>query len=199
MDLGTAVAGAWSAGISMYGVIAVLGVAGRLGWLDTGDLLQQPWVIGGAVALFLVEFVVDKVAVLDTVWDAVHTVLRPAAGAVLVGATPDHPLPPWLLVVVGAGLALSSHSAKASVRAMVNASPEPASNVVVSLTEDGLVAVVMALAIAYPAVALVVTLVLAVASAVVAVVLFRASRAAWRRVRARWSSRDPGPPRWPRR
>lgn len=199
MDLGTAVAGAWSAGISMYGVIAVLGVAGRLGWIDTGAVLQEPWVIGVAVALFLVEFVVDKVAVLDTVWDGVHTLLRPAAGAALVATTPDQALPAWLLVLVGAGLALTSHSAKASARAMVNTSPEPASNVVVSLAEDGLVAVVMALAIAYPAVALGVTLVLAVASGIVAVVLFKASRAAWRRVRARWSSPDPGPPRWPRR
>ena len=82
-------------------------------------------------------------------------------------------------------LALSSHSAKASARALINTSPEPVSNIAASLSEDGLVGVVMALAIAYPKVAFVVTVVLAVASTVAAVLLFKASRALWRRFRAR--------------
>jgi len=194
MELGTAIASAWSAGISMYAVIAVLGVAGRLGWVETAAVLQEPWVIGVAITLFGIEFVIDKVAVLDSVWDAVHTALRPIAGAALAASAPEQTLPPWLMLVVGALLALSSHSAKASARAMVNTSPEPASNVVVSTTEDGLVVAVMALAIAYPAVALVVTILFAVASGIVAVVLFRASRAAWRRLRTRWSSPAPEPP-----
>ena len=83
MDVGTAIASAWSAGISMYGVAALLGIAGRLGWTDSPEVLQSAWVITIATALFALEFVIDKIPVADSVWDAVHTVLRPAAGAAL--------------------------------------------------------------------------------------------------------------------
>lgn len=193
MDLGTALASSWSAGISMYGVLAVLGIAGRLDWVDSAPFLQQTWVIVAALALFAVELVVDKVALLDSAWDAVHTALRPATGALLAASTPDVDLPTWGLVLAGGALALSSHAAKASARALVNASPEPASNVVVSAVEDGVVAAVMALALAYPRVALVVTLVLAVLSTVTAVLLFQASRAVWRKLRATRAARRQGP------
>lgn len=179
------VASSWSAGISLYGVVALLGIAGRLDWLQVSPLLESPWVIGAALVLFVVELVVDKVAWLDSVWDLAHTVIRPAGGAALSALAPDQSVPVPVLVGAGALLALSSHSAKASARALVNTSPEPASNVVVSLAEDGVVAALMAVAIAYPAVAFALTAFLAVASTVAAVVLFRASRAAWRRVR-RW-------------
>ena len=193
MDLGTALASSWSAGISLYGVLAVLGIAGRLGWVDAAPLLEQTWVIVGAIALFLVELVVDKIALLDTVWDAVHTILRPAGGALLAASAPDLDVPTWALVLAGGGLALSSHAAKATARTLVNASPEPASNVVVSTVEDGVVAGLMALAIAYPRVALVVTLVLAVLSTVTAVLLFQASRAVWRTLRQRRAATSGGP------
>ena len=196
MDLGTALASSWSAGISLYGVLALLGIAGRVGWVDSAPFLEQTWVIVGALVLFAVELVVDKVALLDTVWDAVHTVLRPAAGALLAASAPDVELPTWGLVLAGGGLALSSHAAKASARALVNASPEPASNVVVSTVEDVVVAGVMALALAFPEVALAVTVVLGVLSTVTAVLLFQASRAVWRKLREqRAASRDgPAPP-----
>ncbi len=185
MDLGTAVASSWSAGISLYAVVAVLGIAGRMDWIDAPEFVERPWVIGISLALFVLEFVVDKIALLDTVWDGVNTVIRPVGGALITAATPDQELPVPLLLVVGGALALSSHSAKASARALVNASPEPVSNVVVSFVEDGLVAAVMALAIAYPRVAFVVAVVLAIASGITAIILFRASRAVWRRVGAR--------------
>ena len=111
----------------------------------------------------------------------------------LIGAmAPDQEVPLPALVAVGALLALASHSAKASARALINASPEPASNIVVSLVEDGLVAGLMALAIAFPAIAFALTAVLAVASTVAAVVLFTASRATWRRI-ARWRTERSGP------
>ncbi len=185
MDLGTAVASSFSAGISMYGVIALLGIAGRLDWIDGDSVLEQPWVIALALVLFAVEFVVDKIALLDTVWDGVHTVLRPLAGALILGVAPDQALPVPLALGVGAGLALVSHSAKSSTRLLVNASPEPVSNVVVSAAEDGLVAALMALALANPEVALAVTLVL-VLVAIGLIVM------AWRvvgHVRRRWRSR----------
>jgi hypothetical protein len=173
--------------------VAVLGIAGRLEWITTAPLLESPWVIGGAVVLFLVELVVDKVAILDSIWDAAHTVIRPVGGAAITALAPEQAVPVPLMLGLGALLALSSHSAKASARALINTSPEPVSNIVVSATEDGLVGVVMALAIAYPKVAFVVTIVLALASGLTAILLFRTARAAWRRIAARWRRRrEPG-------
>lgn len=192
MDLGTAIASSWSAGISLYAVAAILGIAGRMDWIDAPELLERPWVIGTALALFGLEFVIDKIALLDSVWDLANTVARPVGGALITASTPDQELPVPVLLAVGAALALSSHSAKASARALVNASPEPVSNVVVSTVEDGLMAAVMALAIAYPRVAFVIAVVLAVASGITAVLLFRASRAVWRTLAAR-VRRNPAP------
>lgn len=185
MDVGTAVASSFSAGISMYGVIALLGIAGRLDWVDGNSVLEQPWVIALALTLFAVEFVVDKIALLDTVWDGVHTVLRPMAGALILSVAPDQALPVPVALGVGAGLALVSHSAKSSTRIMVNASPEPASNVLVSTAEDGLVAGLMALAFANPEVAFAVTLILVIVAIALIVM-------AWRlvgHVRRRWRGR----------
>lgn len=185
MDLGTAVASAWSSGISVYGVVAVLGLAGRQGWIESPELLQRPWVIGVALLLFLVELFVDKIAYVDSAWDAVHTVIRPAVGGYVMTQLPAQQLPPAALALSGVVIALSSHGAKAGARAVINTSPEPFSNVAVSAAEDGLVAAVMVLAIAYPRVALVVALILTVVSIVAAVLLFRAARGLWRRWGAR--------------
>jgi len=196
VDLGTAVGSAWSAGISLYGVCALLGIAGRLEWIESPPFLEQSWVIGVALTLFVIELVVDKIAIVDSLWDAVHTFIRPIGGAAITSLAPGQELPLPLLLALGALLALSSHSAKASARAMINLSPEPASNVVASVLEDGLVGFVMALAIAYPRVAFVVTIVLALASSVVAIVLFRSTRAAWRRLRQWRARRAQGRPAW---
>ena len=188
MDLGTAVGSAWSAGISLYGVAALLGIAGRVEWIEAPPFLEQPWVIGVALVLFAIELVVDKIAVVDSIWDAVHTIIRPIGGAAITSLAPGQEIPLPVLLVMGALLALSSHSAKASARAMINMSPEPVSNVFASVLEDGLVGVVMALAIAYPRVAFAVTIVLALASGLVAIVLFRFTRSLWRRLQ-RWRER----------
>ncbi len=185
MDLGTAVASAWSSGISVYGVAALLGIAGRLGWIPTPDLLRSPWTIAAATVLFLVELVVDKIPYVDSAWDVAHVVIRPMVGGYLVTTTGDTELSVPALAVVGAALALSSHAAKSSTRLLINASPEPISNVVTSVAEDGLVAGVMTLAIVAPRVAFVAALVLAVLSTIVAVVVFRSAR----RVRTRWRER----------
>jgi len=189
MDVGTAVAAAWSSGISMYGVLALLGIAGRAGWIDGFSLLQRPGVLVALVALFVVELVADKVPYVDSTWDAVHTVIRPVAGAFVMTQAHDASFGEPLLALSGGVLAFSSHSAKASTRLVVNSSPEPASNIVVSALEDGFVGLLMALAFAYPEIALAVTLVLAVISIVVAIVLFRTARAVARRLRAARASR----------
>jgi len=189
MDLGTALASSWSAGISLYAVAAVLGIAGRFDWIEAPSFLEQPWVIAVAVALAAVDFVIDKIALLDSVWDAAHLVIRPIGGALILAAAPDQTLPVPVALGFGALLALSSEAAKSSARLLVNTSPEPASNIVVSTVEDGMVAAMMALAIAYPAVAGVIALILAVACSLTAVVMFKASRAAWRKVQARRAAR----------
>lgn len=192
MDVGTAITSAFSAGISMYGVLALLGIAGRFDWIDGPALLERPAVIAVMLVLFAIELVVDKIAFLDSAWDAVHTVLRPAAGAAIMAIAPDQTLPVPVALAIGAALALTSHGAKASTRALVNTSPEPVSNVVVSTAEDGLVAVLMALAIANPEVAAALTLLLVVA----AVGLMLTARHVVRRLRRRWRARKapPEPP-----
>jgi hypothetical protein len=141
-------------------------------------------VIGVAVALFLVEFVIDKIALLDTAWDSVHTLIRPSIGGYLMSTATDTHLSVPALAVSGVLLALSSHSAKTATRLVVNTSPEPFSNVAVSLSEDGLVFVVMAIAISHPELAVVVVALLTVASVVVAFVFYRIARRVARRLRS---------------
>jgi hypothetical protein len=184
VDIGTAMGAGWSAGISVYGVVALVGVAGRSGWIEAPSFVEQWWVIGVAVVLFVVEFVVDKIALVDTVWDGVHTVIRPSVGGYLMSTATDTQLSVTALAVSGVVLALSSHLAKASTRLVVNTSPEPASNVAVSLGEDGLVFAVMALAISRPELAVLVVALLTVASVVLAFVFYRIARRVARRLRS---------------
>jgi hypothetical protein len=184
VDIGTAMGAGWSSGISVYGVVALVGVAGRFDWIEAPAFVEQWWVIGVAVALFLVEFVIDKIALVDTAWDSVHTLIRPAVGGYLMSTATDTELSVPVLAVSGVLLALSSHSAKASTRLVVNASPEPVSNVAVSLSEDGLVFVVMALAMSRPELAVVVVALLTFASIVVAFVFYRIARRVGRRLRS---------------
>jgi len=190
VDLGTAIASSFSAGISMYGVIAALGIAGRLDVIDSASVLERPWVIGVAAVLFVVELVVDKIPVVDTAWDAIHAVLRPAAGAMILGVAADQDLPVPVAIGLGAALAFTSHSAKSATRVLVNTSPEPVSNVLVSTAEDGLVAGLMALAFANPEIALVVTVLLVVAAVALVVVAWRVAK----RIRRRWRRRGLSPP-----
>ena len=176
MDIGTAMGAGWSSGISVYGVVALVGVAGRFDWIEAPTFVEQWWVIGVAVVMFFVEFVIDKIALVDTAWDSVHTLIRPAVGGYLMSTATDTQLSVPALALSGVLLALSSHSAKASTRLVVNTSPEPMSNVAVSLGEDGLVFVVMTLAISRPELAIVVVALLTIASVVVAFVFYRVAR-----------------------
>lgn len=139
--LAIAMGAGWVSGINLYAAVATLGLLGRFANLKLPgelDILTSWWIIGLAVALYLVEFVADKVPYVDNVWDAVHTFIRVPAGAVLA-ATAFGDFDRGVQVaafLLGGGLALSAHGTKASARAAINLSPEPASNVVVSLTED---------------------------------------------------------------
>jgi Domain of unknown function (DUF4126) len=145
----------WVSGINLYATVATLGLLGRLTNLKLpGELevVTNWWVIGVALFLFVVEFVADKIQVVDSVWDVIHTFIRIPAGAVLA-ATAFGDFDRRIQVIallVGGGLALSSHGTKAATRAVINASPEPVSNIVVSLAEDVLVIVSVLLAVFLP-------------------------------------------------
>ena len=158
--LGTALGAAWTAGINLYATVAVLGLMqhyGLVSKLPGGlDKLDNWWVIGVALFLYVVEFFADKVPYVDTVWDALHTFIRVPAGAVLaLAATTD--LDPTLRIVavlLGGGLALSTHGTKATVRAAANVSPEPFTNWALSLAEDVFAVGAVVLAALHPAVIL---------------------------------------------
>ncbi len=155
------------AGWRLYLCVFATGLAMRTGWLDLPDRLDMlaalanPWVIGAAFVGLVAEFFADKVAWLDSAWDAVHSVIRPLGGALLSLAIVDAQDPAWQAAsfLLGGGGALLSHGAKASARALVNASPEPVSNVVVSTGEDVATGGMLALAFASPEAAVVIALV----------------------------------------
>lgn len=143
----------WASGVNAYAVVLVLGLLGRLGGVGAvPTALQRTDILVAAAVLYALEFVVDKVPWLDSTWDAVHTAVRPTLGAAigLLLAGQADTVDQALAAAAGGLTALASHAVKAGLRAAVNTSPEPASNVVVSVAEDVTVAGVMGLAIAAP-------------------------------------------------
>lgn len=150
------------AGWRLYATVAAAGLAMRLGVLHLPqqvhalDVLANPWVIGVAGFGAVAELFADKVMWLDSLWDAVHGFIRPLGGALLALAVVDASDPAWQVVVflLGGGAALLGHGAKAGARAIVNASPEPFSNVAVSTTEDVVSVGGLWLALAHPAAAI---------------------------------------------
>lgn len=131
----------WVSGINLYASVATLGLLGRFANLELpGELqvLTSWWVIGVAVVLYLIEFFADKIPIVDSTWDVVHTFIRVPAGAVLA-ATAFGEFDRSVQIIaflLGGGLALSSHGTKAAARALINTSPEPVSNIVASTLED---------------------------------------------------------------
>jgi hypothetical protein len=177
----------WASGVNLYAVVLLLGVLTRSGTFAGPELFGRTEVLAVAGVLYAVEFVVDKIPYVDDAWDAIHTVIRPL-GAAVVGAVlaGEIETTSQVLSALGSGgLALASHAAKATARAAINTSPEPVSNVVVSVAEDGLVAGVVVLALANPVLALVAVAVLLVVGTVLVVTLWRVAGRAIRRRRAR--------------
>jgi hypothetical protein len=147
----------WVSGINLYATVATLGLLSRFAHLKLpGDLdvVTNWWVIGVALFLFVIEFIADKIQLVDSVWDIIHTFIRIPAGAVLAAtAFGDFDRRVQVIaLLVGGGLALSSHGTKAAARAVINASPEPVSNIVVSLSEDILAIVTVVAAVFLPVV-----------------------------------------------
>ncbi|HYU60051.1 MAG TPA: DUF4126 domain-containing protein [Solirubrobacterales bacterium] len=180
----TVISAGWAAGVNAYGTVAMLGLLGRAGVGEVPDPLTGTPVIVTALVLFAIEFVVDKVAYLDTTWDLVQTPIRPAVGsavgALFAGDADVSSIDEALSAAGGGGTALASHGLKAGLRLGINASPEPFSNIVVSLLEDGMVAVVVALALEHPSTALAIVIVLMVAGATLAYLIWSRILRAWR-------------------
>ena len=171
--LALAMGASWVSGINLYAAVATLGLLGRFAHLDLPgdlDIVTNWWVIGVALGMYVVEFFADKVPLIDSAWDALHTFIRIPAGAVLAAASfGDFDKGVQVIAfLVGGGLALSSHGAKAATRAAINTSPEPASNIVASLAED-VVAVGSILLAWFLPVAVIVIIVIAVIASIVLV------------------------------
>lgn len=169
----------WASGVNVYATLLVTGLVGRYGDVERiPDVLERTDVLLLTAALSALEFVADKIPYVDSAWDAVHTVIRPTVGAILgalvAGEADD--LGEAVGAVLGGTTALASHAAKASLRLAVNASPEPVSNIVLSLAENAAVVGVLLLAIDYPWVALAIAMVLLVAAGALAVLLIRTIR-----------------------
>lgn len=186
--IGVIAGSGWASGLNLYLATLMLGIAGRAGWGDIPDVLTRTDVMIGAGVLFAIEFVADKVPFLDSLWDTIHTFIRPlgaaAIGAVIAGESGD--IGAAMGGIISGLLALDAHTAKASTRIMVNASPEPVSNAGVSLFEDVSVAALVTLAVTYPLVTIVVVVVLVVAATALTIWLWRGVRRAWGRVKARF-------------
>ncbi|MFJ6013407.1 DUF4126 domain-containing protein [Streptomyces sp. NPDC092952] len=193
----------WASGINAYAVVLLLGVFGATGLSDeVPGALQRTDVLVVAAVLFLCEVVADKIPYVDSVWDTVHTVVRPVAGAVVAAllAGESGSLPEIAAAAVGGSTALMSHLVKAGTRMAVNSSPEPFSNVLVSIAEDLGVAGIVTFAIFHPVVAAVIAGALLLAGIVVVAFLASRIRRFWRRrAQRREEKRLAGAagPQWP--
>ena len=187
--LGLALGAGFSSGLNLYATIATLGLLQRFGVIHLPASLQvlsHPWVVWIAIALYAIEFLADKIPYVDSVWDLAHTLIRPPAAALLAyGATVAAP-PEWRwgAALLAGGVALTSHSAKASTRAAANTSPEPFSNWLLSLGEDTLAVWLTWMATVHPTATIVIVALLLVLAALLLFYLFRFLRRALQRLLA---------------
>jgi hypothetical protein len=172
------------AGWRLYIVTFAVGLAMKFGWialpdqLRALDVLSNNWIIGIAALGALAEFFADKIAWIDSAWDAVHAIIRPVGGALLSMAIIDGGDPAWQVgsLLLGGGAAFLAHAGKAGARTLVNASPEPVSNVVVSTGEDVATGGLLVLAIANPIVAAIIAVLLVALSLWLVIAARRALR-----------------------
>lgn len=189
VTLGRTLGFSLAAGINLYATVAILGLASHYGWVDLPPqfrVFDNPYIIAAALVMYTIEFFADKIPWFDSLWDGIHTFIRPLGGALIaiaaVGST--SPGVQALCALLGAAVAASSHLTKAGTRAVVNASPEPFSNWALSLGEDGLVVALGLLTLRHPLVALAVALVLLALIVVFARLLVRGVRRVLGRTRA---------------
>jgi hypothetical protein len=196
MDLApTILSTGWAAGVNAYLTVAVLGLAGRAGVGEVPEPLTSDGVIAAALIMSAVEFVVDKVPYVDNLWDLISTAVRPAVasaiGALFAVETDVRGVDEALAAAGSGTTALASHAVKASIRLAVNSSPEPLSNIAISLAEDATVAGLTWFALEEPVIAAVIAVTLLVLGAVLVALLVSRIRGAVGALGARWSR---GPP-----
>ena len=196
--LGFTLGTSFASGLNLYATVAAAGLFQRFGIVQLPEPLQvlaNPFVMGIAVTLFLVEFIADKIPYVDSAWDAVHTFIRPPAAAVIAysafGQVPEE----WKVsaALLAGGVALTSHGAKASSRAAANTSPEPVSNLVLSLAEDGLAVFLAWMAAAHPIVTAGIVVVLVILAVLLIWKLYGYLRLVFQRLR-QWRARPAAPP-----
>lgn len=185
--LGLALGAGFSSGLNLYATVATLGLLERFGVIHLPPSLQglsHPWVLAIAVILYVLEFFADKIPYVDTVWDAVHTFIRPPAAALLAfsaaGAAPAEWR--WGAALLAGGVALTSHGTKASARAAVNTVPEPFSNWVLSLGEDALAVWLTWMATVHPIATTIIVVTLLALSVYILFHLFRFARRAFQKL-----------------
>ena len=183
--LGLALGAGFSSGLNLYATVATLGLLQRFGviHLPPGlQILAHPLVLGIAAALYVIEFFADKVPYVDTIWDSVHTFIRPPAAALLAYGAAGAAAPEWRwgAALLAGGVALTAHGTKASARAAVNSVPEPFSNWALSFGEDVLAVWLTWMATAHPLAATGIVVILVAISAFLLFHLFRFVRRALR-------------------
>lgn len=178
----------FAAGVNLYATVAILGLASRYGWVTLPPQFQafnNDVVIGAAIVMYLIEFFADKIPYVDSLWDVVHTAIRPVGGALIAVTTLGEASPTLegVVALLGGTIAAGSHLTKTSTRAAANTSPEPFSNWFLSLGEDVFVVGLGYLALQYPEIAFAVVLVLLAVIAVFAALIMRTVRRWFRRRR----------------
>jgi hypothetical protein len=195
--LGFALGTSFASGLNLYATVAAAGLFQRLGVVTLPEPLQvlaHPVVLGIALTLFVVEFIADKIPVVDSAWDALHTFIRPPAAALLsYSAFADGVPEEWKLgaALLAGSVALTSHGAKASTRAAANASPEPISNWTLSLLEDGVAVFLAWMAAEHPVWTALIVVVLVIAAVFVVWKLFSYLRLALARLKRSLSPAGP--------
>jgi hypothetical protein len=187
--LGLALGAGFSSGLNLYATIATLGLLQRFGVIHLPTSLQvlsHPWVLGIAITLYAIEFLADKIPYVDSVWDAIHTVVRPPAAALLAYSAAVSAPPEWRwgAALLAGGVALTSHGTKASARAAVNTSPEPFSNWTLSFGEDVLAVWLTWMATVHPRATIVVVVLLVALAGFFLFHLFRFLRQALQKLLA---------------
>jgi hypothetical protein len=184
--LGRTLGFSFAAGINLYATVAILGLASRYGWVSLPEqyrVFDNDLIIGVAITLYVIEFFADKIPWVDSIWDAIHTAIRPIGGAVIAVQTLGDASPAMetLVGLMGGTLAASTHFTKAGTRAVANASPEPFTNWILSLAEDVFVVSLGFIALKYPLLATIIVLVALVLMVTFAAWIFRAVKRRWRR------------------
>ena len=182
--LGRTMGFSFAAGINLYATVAILGLASRYHWVALPPQYQafdNDFIIATALGLYVIEFIADKIPWFDSVWDTIHTAIRPIGGALIAVTTigDASPTTEVLVGLLGGTLAAGTHFSKAGTRALANTSPEPFSNWILSLTEDGFVVMLGLVALKYPLIAAMIVIFGAAVIVMFAAILVRAIRRRW--------------------